>query len=96
MKFSYPVGFIGWKLFARLGVPLRIRVYMMRDEEAGVFVATCDDFLPKFGITVESETWEGIHKELRIAVNEAVEFCFGKSEEQFKFDPVFRSECHAS
>ena len=95
MKFSYPVGLIGWRLFARLGAPLYVRVSVMYDKEAGVLVATCDDFLPKFGIAVESETWEGINKEVRIAIEEAMEDCMGKKTEGFRLDPVFR-ECHAS
>ena len=90
MAFSYRVGRLGWKLAARLGVPLRVRVSVMFDDEAKVFIATTDDFLPKFGLTVESETWDGIFKEIRIALEEAEEVCLGKSDDKVRLDPVLR------
>ena len=90
MRFAYPVGFVGWKFFARLGVPLRVRVFVMYDDEAKVFVATSDDFLPEFGLTVESDTWDGIFKEIHIALEEAEEICLGKADDKVKLDPVLR------
>lgn len=90
MALSYRVGRFGWKLAARLGVPLRVRVSVMYDDEAKVFVATTDDFLPEFGLTVESETWNGIFKEIRIALEEAEEVCLGKTDDKVRLDPVLR------
>jgi 5'-3' exonuclease len=47
----YRVGFPGWKLAARFGVPLLVKIEVIRDAEAAVFVATSAD-LP--GLVVEA------------------------------------------
>ena len=47
----YRVGFPGWKLAARLGVPLMFRVDVHHDPEAGVFIATSEDLR---GLVVEA------------------------------------------
>ena len=39
----YRVGFPGWKLLARLGVPMLYRVDVHHDDEAHVFIATSPD-----------------------------------------------------
>lgn len=49
----YRIGFPGWKIAARLGVRLLLRVEDVRDDVAGVFVATCPD-LP--GLVAEAKT----------------------------------------
>lgn len=49
----YRVGFPGWKLAARIGIPVIFRVEVMHDEEAGVYVATSPD-LP--GLVAEAKT----------------------------------------
>ncbi|WP_020424848.1 DUF1902 domain-containing protein [Paracidovorax oryzae] len=51
----YRVGFPGWKVAARLGVPLVVRVAVVKDDEAGVLVATSPDLR---GLVVESPTRE--------------------------------------
>ena len=48
----YRVGFPGWKLAARMGVPLLYTVDVAHDPEVGVFIATSQD-VP--GLVVESE-----------------------------------------
>lgn len=49
----YRVGFPGWKLAARVGIPMLLRVEVMRDREAGVFVATSPDL---HGLVAEAKT----------------------------------------
>jgi len=49
----YRVGFPFWKVAARAGVPLLVRVNVMRDEEAGVYVATSPDLQ---GLVAEGKT----------------------------------------
>ena len=49
----YRVGFPGWKLAARIGVPLLLRIEVIRDHEAGVFVATSPDL---DGLVAEAKT----------------------------------------
>ncbi len=87
MPFSYRVGFFGWKIAARLGFQLKVNVSVMRDEEAGVFVAWSDDFLPEWGCVAEAETWEGLEKELQLVISEALEDMLGKHEKQPVFAP---------
>ncbi|WCN00448.1 DUF1902 domain-containing protein [Acidovorax sp. GBBC 1281] len=47
----YRVGFPGWKVAARLGIPLLVRVEVVEDRQAGVFVATSPDLQ---GLVVEA------------------------------------------
>lgn len=73
---TYRVGFPGWKVAARLGMPLMVKVEIAYDTEAGCFIAISNDFNPKFGIAVEGETWDEILKEVDIAIDEAMESVF--------------------
>lgn len=57
----YRIGYPFWKLLARQGFPMKLRVNVMRDEEAGVFVATSAD-LP--GLVAEAETMDALVKEV--------------------------------
>ncbi len=49
----YRVGMPFWKVAARLGVPMLVRVQVARDAEAGVFVATSPDLR---GLVAEAKT----------------------------------------
>lgn len=89
MTLVYRIGWFGWRLVARLGLPLRVQMSIMFDSEAKVFVATTDDFLPELGLTVESETWQGIINEIHIALKEAGEICLGWADDKVKLKPVF-------
>lgn len=51
----YRVGFPFWKVAARLGAPMLIRLEVLRDTEAGVFVATSPDLN---GLVAEAKTIE--------------------------------------
>lgn len=65
-KRFYPVGYPLWRLFARLGFTLKIRVDIVRDPEAGVFVATSRDLQ---GLVCESETLDSLRNDIRRATN---------------------------
>jgi len=56
----YRVGFPGWKIAARLNIPLLLRIDVLRDAEAGVFVARSPDLQ---GLVVESESLESLMKD---------------------------------
>ena len=88
--FSYRVGYPGWKLAARLGVPLKVVIGVMYDSEAKVFVAWSDDFMPEFGCVAESETWEGLKKELGYVFDDAFETIFGAKGKEPKIEPVLQ------
>ena len=49
----YRVGFPGWKIAARLGVPMLVRIDVVRDLDANVLVATSPDL---HGLVVEAKT----------------------------------------
>ncbi|MBN8492372.1 MAG: DUF1902 domain-containing protein [Burkholderiales bacterium] len=55
-RYSWPFG----QLLARIGVPTKIRVDVIRDQEAGVFVGTSEDVR---GLVVEAETLDALVSE---------------------------------
>ena len=57
----YRVGFPGWKLAARFGVPLLVRIDVSRDAEAAVFVATSADLA---GLVVEARDMDQLMPEV--------------------------------
>ena len=57
----YRVGFPGWKIAARLGARLLIKIEVLHDKEAGVFVATSRD-LP--GLVVEAQMMDELFPEV--------------------------------
>lgn len=86
--FSYRAGRPFWKFFARIGCPIVVRVSVLWDSEAGVFVAQSEDLLPDFGCVAESPTWEGLHKELSLVLDDAFESIFGKANKEPTFEPL--------
>ena len=88
--FAYRVGFPGWKIAARLGLTLKVRVEVLWDDEAKVFVAQSDDFLPEFGCVAEAETWDGLKTELNYVFEDAFESIFGKVAKEPTFDATLR------
>ena len=60
----YPAGWPFWKEVARAGFPICINVHVVRDEEAGVYVA-CNSNLK--GLVAEAATLD----ELRVNLNSA-------------------------
>lgn len=63
--FTWRLGFPGWRLAARAGVPLTILVTAFHDAEAGVYVATSPQVK---GLNVEHETLDGLKAEVEAAL----------------------------
>lgn len=63
----YRIGFPFWKQLARIGVPLNVRVNVIRDDDAGVFVATSNDLR---GLVCEATTMDDLVAEINSSVNE--------------------------
>lgn len=57
----YRVGFPGWKIAARFGAHLLVKIDVLHDKESGVFVATSRD-LP--GLVVEAPGMEELFPEV--------------------------------
>lgn len=74
--FAYRVGFPGWRIATRLGLPLRVVVNVMYDPEAKVFVASCEDFLPYLGIATEGATFPEMEQNVLDCVADAFEEAF--------------------
>lgn len=69
----YRVGFPLWKVAARLNVPLLVKLEVMHDKEARVFVVTSPDLS---GLVVESPdtaSAEEMHKEIHGCVEMLME-----------------------
>jgi predicted RNase H-like HicB family nuclease len=58
----YRVGFLGWKWAAFFGLPLLLRIEIVRDENAHVFIATSPDLA---GLVAEEKTLEDLFKSVR-------------------------------
>ncbi len=63
----YRIGFPFWKQAARLGIPLNIRVDVLQDHEAEVFVATSKDLR---GLVCEAATIDELVNEINNSINE--------------------------
>ena len=82
--FAYRVGFPGWKIAARLGCPLRVKVFVVYDEESKMLVAECNDFQPYLGIVTEGNTFEELQRKVE-------ECCEMAMEEAFRTNSINRS-----
>ena len=60
----YRVGLPGWKVFARLGMPLRMRVIVHADAETGTYWAESPDL---DGLIVSGATLDELRDEVRSA-----------------------------
>lgn len=67
----YRIGFPFWKQAAKLGVPLKLRIDVIRDDEANVFVATSDDLA---GLFCEAPSIDELVKEVNLATCELLTF----------------------
>jgi len=63
----YRIGYPFWKFCAKHGVPMKLRVKVILDKEAGVFVATSDD-LP--GLVAEDETMDALVTEVFTVIDD--------------------------
>lgn len=57
----YRVGRLGWKIAARFDVPLLLRIKVVHDEKAKVFIATSPDLA---GLVVETRTIDQLFPEV--------------------------------
>lgn len=64
---DYRIGFPFWKVAARIGIPLKLRVNVLFDEEAQVFVATSHD-LP--GLVAEARTIDELFAEVNGSIED--------------------------
>lgn len=62
------LGFPGWRIAANLGVPIKIKVDICQDKEAGVYYATSDDI----GLAVESASLDDLMKEIHLGLSELI------------------------
>ena len=83
--FAYPIGRLGWKIAARLGLPLSFKVKITSDPETKYLIAESEDFLTKTGgytFVCEGENTE----ELEANMREVLELIF---------EDLFASETYA-
>lgn len=71
----YRIGFIGWKLAARLGVPLSMRVNIHYDPEVSVYWTTSPDL---GGLIVEAKTLDELFSEVKMAAPDLIELELGQ------------------
>lgn len=64
-RYGWPLG----RTLAKLGFPTKIRVDVIKDEEAGVFIGTSQDIC---GLVVEAESFEELVRETRLLIPEFV------------------------
>lgn len=62
----YRVGLPFWRLAARLGAPMYLRVNVMRDSESSVFIAVSPDLE---GLVVEAATMDELVEETREVID---------------------------
>ncbi len=90
MSVAYTVGWPCWKIAARLGVKLRVVFEIIEDKEAGVYVATCGNFLPEFAIACEGEDLEALKKEIKACLEDAVEATLGSAKAESQLRPLLK------
>ena len=72
----YRVGFPGWKIAARAGFPLHLRVAVHHDPEVDVYWATSTDLR---GLVVEAKTMDALVNEVQCGIDTLVEDMFPSS-----------------
>ena len=83
-RLHYRVGLPGWKLVARVGLPLSFRAYVRKDREANVFFATSPDI---DGLVVEGDSLDELMSEVMSAAGALVEMELGEARQA---EPVVR------
>lgn len=89
----YRVGFFGWKLAAKLGVPVRLRVNIRHDLEANVYVAESPDL---DGLIVEAHTLDAIKDEALAAAGILLELALSTKAPVAQADFILHSHTPAS
>lgn len=70
MKMHYRYGWPFGRLARKIGIPMLIRVEVIRDEEASVYVATSPDVR---GLVVEASSIEDVINEVRMLILEFID-----------------------
>lgn len=63
----YRIGLPFWKQAAQLGIPLKLRIDVIHDDEAGVFVATSADLR---GLVCEAASMDDLVSEVNSSIGE--------------------------
>ncbi len=84
----YRVGFPGWKLAAKLGVPVSLRVYIKQDLEANVYVAQSPDLQ---GLVIEGHTLEEVKAEALVCSKILLEQTLQKAAPETKTDFIWQA-----
>lgn len=69
----YRVGFPGWKLAARWNVPLLVKLDVLHDKEAAVFIVTSRDLRGLVVEVPESASAEQFHEEIHGCIDMLME-----------------------
>ena len=88
----YRVGFPGWKLAAKLGVPVRLRVYITQDLEANVYVAESPDLQ---GLIIEGHTLDEVKDEALACSKILLENALHDAAPETQTDFIWHSVQHA-
>jgi len=90
----YRIGFPFWKLLARMALPMRLRVNILHDPEANVYVAQSPDL---DGLIVEAHTLEDLKNEALLAASCLLELKLHREIPQARADFRLGSKlCHAA
>lgn len=71
----YRVGFPGWKIAARLGIPMSLRVDIHHDDEVNIYWTTSPDL---GSLIVEGKTLDDLWKEVQLAAPDLIELELGR------------------
>ena len=72
----YRVGLAFWKLAARLGIPLSLRIQVMHDDEADVYIATSTDLA---GLVAEAPSLDELMFSVRDCAEMLIEHTLDRS-----------------
>ncbi len=73
-RFNYRIGFIGWKVAAKLGFRMTAIIKVLHDDEAGVFVATSPSIK---NLIVEAKTLDELVREVNFVAEDLLSLEFG-------------------
>jgi predicted RNase H-like HicB family nuclease len=71
----YRIGLPGWKIAARLGIPLSMRVHIHRDPECSGYWTSSPDLR---GLIVTGESIDDLFQEVKLAAPDLIELELGK------------------
>lgn len=67
---TYRVGFPGWKIAAHAGLRLKLRIDVLHDDEAKVYVATSPDLR---GLVAEAKSLDELFANIQAAANDLMQ-----------------------